>query len=171
MRPCIACEGISPPCLKLSGFSGVPSRAVLRVALDFGLAGNDRKLSGAFALIVLTSTLAGGAAADLPLKRVLTLKAAKTIAAAAETEANKRGATVVIAVVDDGGHLLLPERLDNTQVASVDVAVGKAAPLQFFAGPARTSKTRSRMAVPPHWFSRALRLCREGFPSLSTERS
>jgi glc operon protein GlcG len=34
---------------------------------------------------------------------VLTLKAAKAIAAAPEAEANKRGSTVAIAIVDDGG--------------------------------------------------------------------
>ena len=33
----------------------------------------------------------------------MTLEAAKRVGAAAEAEANKRGATVVIVVVDDGG--------------------------------------------------------------------
>src|SRR5262245_42000522 len=55
--------------------------------------------------------------ADLPSKKVLTLDVAKKVAAAAETEANKRGATVVIVVVDDGGYPLVLLRLDNTQVA------------------------------------------------------
>jgi hypothetical protein len=50
----------------------------------------------------------------LPVKKLLTLDAAKKIATAAEAEAKKRGATVVIVVVDDGGHLLLLERLDDT---------------------------------------------------------
>lgn len=53
--------------------------------------------------------------AQLPTKQVLTLEAAKKIAAAAEAEAKKRGATVVIAVVDDGGYLLVLERLDDLQ--------------------------------------------------------
>lgn len=76
-------------------------------------------------------------AAELPVKRVLTLKAAKAIASAAEMEANKRGSTVVIAVVDDGGHLLLLERLDNTQVASVEVAIGKARTAAIFRRPSK----------------------------------
>jgi uncharacterized protein GlcG (DUF336 family) len=42
----------------------------------------------------------------------------RKIAAAAETEAKRRGATVVIAIVDDAGYLLILERLDDTQVAS-----------------------------------------------------
>src|SRR6266542_505544 len=75
--------------------------------------------------------------ADLPVKKVLTLEAAKKIANAAETEAKKRGATVVIVVVDDGGHLLLLERLDDTQVASVDVGIGKARTAAIFRRPSK----------------------------------
>jgi len=82
-------------------------------------------------------TLGLSAAADLPVKKVLTLKAAKAIAGAAESEANKRGSTVVIAVVDDGGHLILLERLDNTQVASVEVAIGKARTAAIFRRPSK----------------------------------
>src|SRR5438094_10561782 len=82
-------------------------------------------------------TFGFSAAADLPVKKVLTLKAAKAIAGAAEAEANKRGSTVVIAVVDDGGHLLLLERLDNTQVTSVEVAIGKARTAAIFRRPSK----------------------------------
>jgi glc operon protein GlcG len=82
-------------------------------------------------------SLGFSAAADLPVKKVLTLKAAKAIAGAAEAEANKRGSTAVIAVVDDGGHLLLLERLDNTQVASVEVAIGKARTAAIFRRPSK----------------------------------
>ena len=59
--------------------------------------------------------------AELPVKKVITLNVAKKIAAAAEAEANRRHLTAVIVVVDDGGHPLLLHRLDNTQVASVEV--------------------------------------------------
>ena len=80
---------------------------------------------------ILAVTLVAVAAAvvtmgQLPVKKVLSLEAAKKIAAAAEAEALKRGSTVVIAVVDDGGYLLVLERLDDTQVASVDVGIAKA---------------------------------------------
>jgi glc operon protein GlcG len=73
--------------------------------------------------------------AELPRKQVLTLEAAKKIAAAAEAEALRRGATVVIAVVDDGGYLIVLERLDDTQVASVEVAMGKARTAAIFRRP------------------------------------
>ena len=74
---------------------------------------------------------------ELPVKKILTLDAAKKIAGAAEAEAKKRGATVVIVVVDDGGHLLLLERLDDTQVASVEVGIGKARTAAIFRRPSK----------------------------------
>src|SRR5437773_10120314 len=86
------------------------------------------------ALVLLMST---SLRAELPTKKVLTLGTAKKLAAAAEAEAKKRGATVVIAVVDDGGHLLLLERLDDTQVASVEVGIGKARTAAIFRRPSK----------------------------------
>jgi len=59
------------------------------------------------------------------------------VSCAAEAEAKKRGATVVIAVVDDGGQLILLERLDDTQVASVEVAIGKARTAAIFRRPSK----------------------------------
>jgi glc operon protein GlcG len=43
-----------------------------------------------------------------------------------KAEALKRGSTVVIVVVDDGGRVIVSERLDDTQVESMDVGIGKA---------------------------------------------
>ena len=65
------------------------------------------------------------AADELAVKKVLSLNAAMKIAAAAQAEAARRGATVVIAVVDDGGNLIVLHRLDDTQVASVEVGKRK----------------------------------------------
>jgi len=75
--------------------------------------------------------------AQLLDKKVLTLEAADKIAAAAEAEAKKRNATVVIVVVDDGGYPLVLKRLDDTQVASVDVGIGKARTAAIFRRPSR----------------------------------
>jgi uncharacterized protein GlcG (DUF336 family)/mannose-6-phosphate isomerase-like protein (cupin superfamily) len=75
--------------------------------------------------------------AQLLDKKVLTLEAADTIAAAAEAEAKKRNATVVIVVVDDGGYPLVLKRLNDTQVASVDVGIGKARTAAIFRRPSR----------------------------------
>jgi glc operon protein GlcG len=70
-------------------------------------------------------------------KKALTLEAARKIAAAAEADAKAKKARVVIVVVDDGGHLLLLERLDDTQVASVEVGIGKARTAAIFRRPSR----------------------------------
>jgi len=64
--------------------------------------------------------------AQLADKKALTLEAAKKIAAAAEAEAKKNNWRVVIAVVDDGGHLIYLQRIDETQTGSIDVAIQKA---------------------------------------------
>jgi len=75
--------------------------------------------------------------AELPVKRVITLNVAKKIAAAAEAEANRRHLTAAIVVVDDGGYPLLLQRLDNTQVASVEVGIGKARTAAIFRRPSK----------------------------------
>ncbi|HLP82226.1 MAG TPA: heme-binding protein [Nitrosomonas sp.] len=59
-------------------------------------------------------------------KLQLTLEDAKTIAAAAEAEARRHQWSVVIAIVDEGGHLLLLQRLDDAQYGSIAVATEKA---------------------------------------------
>jgi glc operon protein GlcG len=51
---------------------------------------------------------------------------AKKIAAAAVAECQKNGWNVAVAVVDTHGFLVYFERMDNTQTASVDIAIGKA---------------------------------------------
>lgn len=59
-------------------------------------------------------------------KFTLTLDDAKKISAAAEAEARRNDWPVVIAIVDDGAHLLHLLRLDNTQFGSIEVAMQKA---------------------------------------------
>lgn len=56
----------------------------------------------------------------------LTLAGARAVLAAAEDEARANGWRVAIAVVDDGGHLYAFARLDETQLGSIQVAIGKA---------------------------------------------
>lgn len=59
-------------------------------------------------------------------KIILTLDDAKKIALGAEAEAHRNGWPVVIVIVDDGGHLLYLQRLDNAQFGSIKVAIEKA---------------------------------------------
>ena len=63
---------------------------------------------------------------QLSTKKTLTLEGAKQLASAAHEEAKKNDWRMVIAIVDDGGHLIYLERMDGTQVASVIVAQEKA---------------------------------------------
>ncbi|HEY7502180.1 MAG TPA: heme-binding protein, partial [Vicinamibacterales bacterium] len=51
---------------------------------------------------------------------------AKSVAAAAVAEAKKNQWTMAVAIVDTAGDLVYFEKMDNTQVGSVDVAIGKA---------------------------------------------
>ena len=64
--------------------------------------------------------------AQVVTKKVVTLDLAKQIAAAAEAEAKKNNWNAVIAIVDDGANLVFLERLDNTQLGSLEVAIQKA---------------------------------------------
>ena len=59
-------------------------------------------------------------------RKALTLADAKTVAAAAEAEARKNQWAVTIAIVDDGGHLLWLQRLDNAAPISAHIAPAKA---------------------------------------------
>ena len=94
--------------------------------------------------LLFSFLLATGLRAELPVKQVLTLGVAKKIAAAAEAEALTRGSTVVIVVVDDGGHVIVLERLDDTQVASVEVGIGKARTAAIFRRPSKVFEDQIR---------------------------
>ena len=65
----------------------------------------------------------------------LSIDDAKKMAAAARAEAEKNGWKVVIAIVDDGGHLMYLERADGTQKASSVIAVEKAKTAIMFKRP------------------------------------
>lgn len=56
----------------------------------------------------------------------ITLAQARKVVAAAEAEATKNKWNVVIAVVDTGGNLVLLERMDDTQIFSIEIAQKKA---------------------------------------------
>src|SRR5574340_1073036 len=73
-------------------------------------------------------------------KPVLTLEDAKRVAAAAEAEARRNDWRVVIAVVDDGGHLLYLQRGHDTQFGSVETAIRKAHAAVAFQRPTKASE-------------------------------
>jgi uncharacterized protein GlcG (DUF336 family) len=71
-------------------------------------------------------------------KTTLTLEGAKRVIAAAVAYAKKNNAPGgVIAVVDEGGHLMALERLDGTFAASADISIGKARTAVLFKRPTK----------------------------------
>ncbi len=73
-------------------------------------------------------------------KPILTLTDAKRIAAAAEIEAKNNAWKVVIAIVDDGGHLIYLQREHDTQFGSVETAIMKANAAVAFQRPTKMSE-------------------------------
>jgi len=77
------------------------------------------------------------ASAQFLEKETLTLAAAKKMAVAAEAEAVKNKWAMVIAVLDDGGHLIYLEQMDGAQIGSIEVAQGKARTAVRFRRPSK----------------------------------
>ncbi len=69
-------------------------------------------------------------------KYIIDLESAKRVAAAAEQEAEKNGWKVVIAIVDDAGHLMYLQR-EKVQLGSIDVAIKKAKVALMFRRPTK----------------------------------
>lgn len=90
-----------------------------------------------FVVFALLASLATSAMAQIGDRKTLTLEAAKQIVAAAVREANKDNHTAAIAIVDDGGNLMLLERLDNTFAAGPLISYGKARTSALFKKPTR----------------------------------
>ncbi len=62
----------------------------------------------------------------------LSLEDAQRIVDAAEQRAPAEGWNVVIAVVDQGGHLITLRRIDGVQTASIEIAIEKARTAVFY---------------------------------------
>jgi glc operon protein GlcG len=91
------------------------------------LEANLKDISGKLVGVVLGVALtAVSGFAQLADKKSLTLATAKQIAAAAEAEAVSNKFNMVITILDDGGNLLYLERMDDAQLASVQISQGKA---------------------------------------------
>ena len=103
-----------------------------------------RKLLALGAGVALSLSVATGVSAQTVDKKTLSFDAAMKVAAAAGAEARARGIGVVIAVVDDGGHLILLHRLDDTQVASVNVGIGKARTAAIYRRPSKDFEDQIR---------------------------
>ncbi len=78
-------------------------------------------------------------AADLPTKKYLNLAAIKTLAAAAESEAQKRNVQVTICIVDEGGNLLFLQKADGVGLNTIDFAQRKARYAALYRRPSKAA--------------------------------
>ena len=100
-----------------------------------------RSMSLALASIATASCLMLGlpAAAQTgpaPYGAPISIEQAKKAMAAAEAEAAKNNGAVVIAIVDNGGHMVALQRL-GAQTASIEIATGKATTAAAFRRPSK----------------------------------
>ncbi|MEM1305673.1 MAG: heme-binding protein [Planctomycetota bacterium] len=70
------------------------------------------------------------------------LATAKQVLAAAEAHAAANEWSVVIAIVDSGGHLVLFQRMDDVQLGSIELALRKAKTSAHFRRPSREFEER-----------------------------
>ena len=86
------------------------------------------KIAATATAVALLTTVSAGAQAPAPAPygASITLEAAKKAMAAAEAEATKNNWNVVITIVDAGGHIVMMQRANNTQYASIRISEGKA---------------------------------------------
>jgi uncharacterized protein GlcG (DUF336 family) len=97
------------------------------------------------------------ASAQVVEKKSLTLDGAKKVIAGAIAFAKVNRTTGVVAVVDEGGHLIALERVDNTFAAGANISIGKARTAVLFKRPTRffeelinaSGKGRSAMTAMP----------------------
>ncbi len=77
-----------------------------------------------------------------PYGLAIDLATAKRVMAAAEKEANDNGWPVAITIVDSGGHLVMFQRLENTQLGSVEVSQLKAHTAVMYRRPTKAFEER-----------------------------
>ncbi len=92
----------------------------------------------------LAATFTAVASAQTLDKKVLSFSAARKMAAAAQEAARAKGVDVVIVVVDDAGYIILLERMDGAQVASVNVGIGKARTAAIYRRPSKVFEDQVR---------------------------
>ena len=75
---------------------------------------------------------------NIPYGAAISADVAKKVAAAAIAEARKNNWAMALAVVDTGGYLVYFERMPDTQLGSVEVAIAKAKSAALFRRPTKS---------------------------------
>jgi glc operon protein GlcG len=109
---------------------------------------------------------------DIPYGMSIGLEQAKQLMAAAEAEAKKRNWKMNIAIVDTNGELVLFERMEGAQIASVSISTNKARTAARFRRETRLffNAFEPGMATSPRSIQRSLRAPAD-FRLLKTARS
>jgi glc operon protein GlcG len=76
--------------------------------------------------------------ANIPYGVPVSIETAKKVAAAAIAEARKNNWAMAVAVVDTGGYLVYFERMQDTQLGSVEIAIEKAKSAALFRRPTKS---------------------------------
>jgi glc operon protein GlcG len=90
-------------------------------------------------LPLLLGCLAVAAAADLPTRKYLNLAAIKTMAAAAEREAQNRNVQVTIVIVDESANLLFLQKADKAGLNTIEFAQRKARHAALYGRPSKAA--------------------------------
>ena len=99
---------------------------------------NLHRHAASFALAALLAVFTAGAFAQVPQYGPnITLEQARRAIAAGQAEAHKRGWPVAIAIVDTAGMLVAYEKMDNTQTASIQVAIDKGTSAAIYRRPTK----------------------------------
>ena len=93
-------------------------------------------VAAAAALVLFTASLTR-AQGVMSYGPSINVETAKKVAAPAIAEARKNNWTMAVAIVDTAGDLVYFERMDDTQVGSVDVAIAKARSAARFKRPTK----------------------------------
>ncbi len=89
------------------------------------------------ACLAVLAFSAGAQQGPLPYGMPISLETANKIAAGALAEARKNNWGMAVAIADPAGNLVAFQRLDDTQTASVNIAVGKARSAAQFRRPTK----------------------------------
>ena len=91
----------------------------------------------AIAFAAALPSLAAAQTVPPPYGPPIGIENARKALAAAEAEAVKNNWAVVIAIIDSGGHVVMQHRLDNVQLSSIDISIGKAKTALMFKRPTK----------------------------------
>jgi glc operon protein GlcG len=112
----------------LPGIDDIDAVRMIAPARSIDICGEETIMRTILLGAALIATIAGASAQERrpDYGTAVNAVAAKKIAAGVLAECQKNGWNVAVAVVDNHGFLVYFERMDNTQTAGVEIAVGKA---------------------------------------------